>query len=276
MDQPSRERPLHDMGGSIGPAETAGSRDEQGAEGPERRPSPIGKGDTPNVAGSAEQQPEIAEGPVPGVQPGEDQARGSSRPPAGIDPPTGTALPRDAAGPAGTGAGEPLEQQSEPEPGSHDPGASPEDEGIPDLQDGSPAQEWSQDPQVQSVPGDAPVAAESFGTTGAEQAQGESLDARLAQEEPEPDPRTVVSGPPEEAAGRLDQTGRSSDLRTSATGDTAGLSAEEESVRIRRDTETDPDPGAAEDAIDGPGVGTPADDGAPGGPEDAEGDVPPR
>ncbi|WP_406864754.1 hypothetical protein ABZO31_31635 [Streptomyces sp. HUAS MG47] len=37
----------------------------------ERKPSPIGKGGSANVAGSDEQQPEIAEGPVPGVQPEE-------------------------------------------------------------------------------------------------------------------------------------------------------------------------------------------------------------
>ena len=71
--------------------------------------APIGKADTPNVAGSDEQQPEIAEGPVPGgtpsrqgwgsVQPGErtgDPDR--SRPPEEVDPPTGPDIPRDAAG----------------------------------------------------------------------------------------------------------------------------------------------------------------------------------
>ncbi|MGW4890962.1 DUF5709 domain-containing protein [Kitasatospora sp. NPDC004240] len=128
---------------------------------------------------------------------------------------------------------EPLEQQDRPEAGGHDPGAEPEDEGIPDLQDGSPAQQWSNDPERQAVPGDAPAAAESFGTTGAEQAAGESLADRLAQEEPEPDPLKAVSGPPEEAAGRIALTDPHADLHAEAPGDDAGLSAEEEAVRVR-------------------------------------------
>ncbi|MFD0277620.1 hypothetical protein ACFVHB_27435 [Kitasatospora sp. NPDC127111] len=162
--QEPRGRPLHDMGGATGPADTAGhERAERerpdGEPGPEREPSPIGKGGTANVAGSAEQQPEIAEGPAPGVQPGEQYARTGHAPPVDVDAPTGTAVPRDAAGDPDAvrrwqHADEPsplarhiepeaaLEQQPAPEPpGGHDPGAAPEDEGIPDLQDGSPAQD---------------------------------------------------------------------------------------------------------------------------------------
>ncbi|MCD0483654.1 hypothetical protein LO771_14930 [Streptacidiphilus sp. ASG 303] len=67
----------------------------------------------------------------------------------------------------------------------HDPATAPEAEGIPDLQDGTPEQQRAEDPQVMSVPGDAPTAVESFGTTAAEQQEGESLDDRLAQEEPD-------------------------------------------------------------------------------------------
>lgn len=243
----AQERPLHDMGGEIGPADAAGhehpSEDEVW---PERKPSPIGKGGTPNVAGSDEQQPEIAEGPVPGVQPGEPYARPGHRPPIAVDPPTGTAVPRDTAGepaavrhwqhPGGitpTGPEEPLEQDLDAAWPAHDPGVSPESEGIPDLQNGSPAQQWSEDPQRQSVPGDVPVAAESFGTTGAEQAQGESLDYRLAQEEPEEDERTVTAGPPEEAAGQLILTDPHSDLTAEVTQDDTALSAEEEAVHIK-------------------------------------------
>ncbi|MFD0277621.1 hypothetical protein ACFVHB_27440 [Kitasatospora sp. NPDC127111] len=79
------------------------------------------------------------------------------------------------------------------------------------------------------------MAVESFGTTGAEQARGEALDDRLAQEEPEVDEETAVAGPPEEAAGRLVLTDPRSDFRGDAPGDEAGLSAEEEAVRIRHE-----------------------------------------
>ncbi|MGW3071431.1 hypothetical protein [Kitasatospora sp. NPDC001132] len=72
MNGSPNERPLHDMGGAIGPADTAGAETAgetaetaeeaaETAEAPARRPSPIGKGGTPKVAGSDQQQPEIAE-----------------------------------------------------------------------------------------------------------------------------------------------------------------------------------------------------------------------
>jgi hypothetical protein len=67
----------------------------------------------------------------------------------------------------------------------HDPGVSPEDEGIPDLTDGSPEAERAGDPQRMPVPGDEPVAADAYGTTTAEQIEGEPLDRRLAAEEPD-------------------------------------------------------------------------------------------
>ncbi|MFJ6378674.1 hypothetical protein ACIQI7_01515 [Kitasatospora sp. NPDC092039] len=281
MNGERHERPLHDMGGAIGPADTAGTeRDEERTEGPGRRPSPIGKGGTPNVAGSDVQQPEIAEGPVPGVQPDEEYGGPQRSPTGSAEPPDGPAQSTAAAGaPESTEAVEPLEEPEEPERGRHDPGAEPEDEGIPDLQDGSPARTWSQDPQVQPVPGDAPVAAESFGTTGAEQAEGESLDARLAQEEPETDERTAVAGEPEQAAGRLDPPDPHSDLRADATGDTAGLSAEEEAVRIRSDGGAEPGAtgaGPYRRPDEEPGIEAPESVEGVTGDEDAEGDRPPR
>ncbi|UGY94559.1 hypothetical protein [Streptomyces gobiensis] len=67
----------------------------------------------------------------------------------------------------------------------HDPGARPEEEGIPDLQNGSPEAERASDPQRMPVPGDEPVAADKFGTTFSEQVEGAPLDERLAEEEPE-------------------------------------------------------------------------------------------
>lgn len=61
-------------------------------------PSTMGKADSPAVAGSDPQQPEVAEGPVEGLEPGERVERGPHRPPLEVDPPEGDAVPRDAAG----------------------------------------------------------------------------------------------------------------------------------------------------------------------------------
>ncbi|CAM5694257.1 hypothetical protein KAURM247S_08325 [Kitasatospora aureofaciens] len=126
------------------------------------------------------------------------------------------------------------------------------------------------------------MAAESHGTTGAEQAEGESLDARLAQEEPETDERTAVADVPEDAAGRLDLPDRHTDLQGEATGDTAGLSAEEEAVRIRSDGGADePEPadpdtraGRTEDRTGRRGIETPESVEGATGVEDAEGEQP--
>ncbi|MGD9485371.1 hypothetical protein WDH52_19340 [Streptomyces sp. TRM70308] len=73
---------------------------EAAAETPDEgeEPSHIGKADSSAVAGSDIQQPEIAEGPVEGLQPGERVERGPWHPPVEVDPPTGTDVPRDAAG----------------------------------------------------------------------------------------------------------------------------------------------------------------------------------
>jgi hypothetical protein len=37
---------------------------------------------------------------------------------------------------------------------SRDPASPLEDEGIPDLQDGTPQQQWANDPQQHPVPGE--------------------------------------------------------------------------------------------------------------------------
>ena len=67
----------------------------------------------------------------------------------------------------------------------HDPGVSSESEGIPDLGDYTPSLPRGEDPELESVPGDDPSAVEDFGTTSEEIFEGESLDGRLAREEPE-------------------------------------------------------------------------------------------
>lgn len=68
---------------------------------------------------------------------------------------------------------------------THDPGVNPEEEGIPDLQDGSPQAARASDPQQASVPGEKPVASDKHGTTTLEQMTGESLEDKLREEEPD-------------------------------------------------------------------------------------------
>ncbi|MBG0816122.1 hypothetical protein HS045_18390 [Planomonospora sp. ID82291] len=81
----------------------------------------------------------------------------------------------------------------------HDPRSRFEDEGIPDLQDGTPQQQWAVDPQEAPLPGDRPVAVDDFGTTFEEQVRGEPLEGRLAREEPEE--QAAFGADPSEGAG---------------------------------------------------------------------------
>ncbi|MEE1927033.1 hypothetical protein V1J52_02360 [Streptomyces sp. TRM 70351] len=87
-------------------------------------------------------------------------------------------------------------------PESNDPGRNPEEEGIPDLQDGTPEAQQAEDPQQMPVPGERPVAADQFGTTFNEQREGEPLDERLAQEEPDVG-ESGATGPEDPEAGQL-------------------------------------------------------------------------
>ncbi|HLU72143.1 MAG TPA: DUF5709 domain-containing protein [Nonomuraea sp.] len=66
-----------------------------------------------------------------------------------------------------------------------DPRSRFEDEGIPDLQNGTPEQQWAEDPQEAPLPADYPVGVDEYGTTVDEQIQGESLEGRLEREVPE-------------------------------------------------------------------------------------------
>jgi hypothetical protein len=82
----------------------------------------------------------------------------------------------------------------------------PEDDGIPEVsQDDSPTQERAEDPQFAPVPGDRPSAADDFGTTAFEQAEGESLDGRLAREIPDDAPDVRPSEDPQRAHAQLEQ-----------------------------------------------------------------------
>lgn len=67
-----------------------------------------------------------------------------------------------------------------------DPRLPLEDEGIPDLDKGTPQQQWAVDPQLAPVPGDSPVGLDEYGTTASEEAAGESLGRELARERPDP------------------------------------------------------------------------------------------
>ncbi|MGP3945244.1 MULTISPECIES: DUF5709 domain-containing protein [Streptomyces] len=124
----------------------------------------------------------------------------------------------------------------------HDPGADPEDEGIPDLQDGTPEQQRAEDPEQLPVPGDEPTIAAYRDTTSAETHERESLEERLTDEEPE---AGEPVGTEAERAGLLyDEPDpdfpREQDVY-SQEGSTSGLSAEEEAVRIKSDELRDVD-----------------------------------
>jgi len=111
---------------------------------------------------------------------------------------------------------------------------SSEDEGIPEME-GPPdrQRETSDSPAGMVIPRDQPVAVDDHGTTAAEQREGESLEERLAEEEP-----NRVSATHREQAGRLaedDPAGRDSekDLVGDEVDDTEGLTAEEGAMRVQ-------------------------------------------
>lgn len=122
-----------------------------------------------------------------------------------------------------------------------------EDEGIPDLQDGTPQQQWARDPEESPLPGEEPVALDDFGTTAEEQRAGEPLDSRLARERPDrsteneddPDAPWPAWAPPAESPGRLvdpDEGVRSDTEREAIASDVGvdggGYSAEEDAMHI--------------------------------------------
>ncbi|WP_067171576.1 DUF5709 domain-containing protein [Microtetraspora niveoalba] len=86
-----------------------------------------------------------------------------------------------------------MSEHTRPEP---DPRSRAEDEGIPDLREGTPQREWAHDPQEEPIPGETPVGIDEYGTTSEEMAQGESLDMRLSREVPD---KTLLYGSPEDA-----------------------------------------------------------------------------
>jgi hypothetical protein len=77
-----------------------------------------------------------------------------------------------------------------------------EDDGVPDIaNDDNPTSALAEDPEFAPVPGERPNASVDVGTTAAEQAEGESLDGRLAREVPD-----IVEAPDVRAAEDHDRT----------------------------------------------------------------------
>lgn len=121
-----------------------------------------------------------------------------------------------------------------------DPHSRFEDEGIPDLQSGTPGQQWAVDPEEEPLPGDRPIAVDDFGTTAEEQIEGEPLAGRLAREVPE---EQVVFGPDERPIGGIripEEAGDEPDDRRLT--DETGLG-----VGADLDTEYEPGPGVDAD-----------------------------
>jgi Family of unknown function (DUF5709) len=123
---------------------------------------------------------------------------------------------------------------------NRDPRSELEEEGIPDLQDGYPQQQWAEDPQQAPVPGDEPVALEDFGTTAEEEREGESLDGRLSREEPDVGAGGATEIP--RGAGRLVQQDEgvrddteSEEIAEDVGPDSGGFTAEEAAMRVERE-----------------------------------------
>jgi hypothetical protein len=82
----------------------------------------------------------------------------------------------------------------------------PGDEGLPEVaNDDSPTSEMAEDPEFAPLPGEGPGASADFGTTSLEQAEGESLDGRLARELPDDAPDVRPAEDPQRAFAQLEQ-----------------------------------------------------------------------
>lgn len=119
----------------------------------------------------------------------------------------------------------------------------PEDEGIPDIsQDDSPTIARSEDPEFAPVPREDAGASADFGTTAAEQAEGEPLTQRLEREVPDDAPGVRSAEDPNRAGAQLEQdtdttfdtdsgTGKTADdVEATADAPVGGESAEESAV----------------------------------------------
>ena len=92
--------------------------------------------------------------------------------------------------------------------------SDPEAEGLPDTaDDDSTAYDdvetgrWADGPDPAALPSDRAQAVDRFGTTAEEQRAGESLDYRLAQEEPDVQPEDPLDSPGALADEAIDEQG---------------------------------------------------------------------
>jgi hypothetical protein len=107
----------------------------------------------------------------------------------------------------------------------------PADEGLPEVaNDDSPTSELAEDPEFAPLPGERPGASVDFGTTSEEQAEGESLDGRLAREIPDDAPDVRPAEDPPRADAQLEQdldTTPYSDSGTNRTADDIEATADD-------------------------------------------------
>lgn len=108
-----------------------------------------------------------------------------------------------------------------------------DDEGMPDLEGPLPEKAATGDPQEGlAPPGDAPRASVDFGTTAEEQRHGESLDLRIARENPDT-PATEDPEVPLLAGDPVLDDREEQLVDIDLQGDPAlGRSAEEEAVHV--------------------------------------------
>jgi hypothetical protein len=108
----------------------------------------------------------------------------------------------------------------------------PEDDGIPEIADDNPESALAEDPQFAPDMGrETAGASDDFGTTAAEQAEGEPLDGRLAREEPDVDvdPGTRPAADPDRAV-QLDQDDEPGDVSGTDSVRDDVLATDEESI----------------------------------------------
>ena len=121
----------------------------------------------------------------------------------------------------------------------------PEDEGLPEVQqDDSPTMAEAEDPEFAPLPGEQPGASVDVGTTAREQAEGESLDSRLAREVPDDAPGVRPAADHDHTTPQLEQdvdTDLGTDSGTERTADdieatvdepTGGESPEERAMHL--------------------------------------------
>jgi hypothetical protein len=106
----------------------------------------------------------------------------------------------------------------------------PEDEGLPEVaNDDSPTSETAEDPEFAPLPGERPGASADFGTTSLEQAEGESLEGRLAREVPDDASGVRAAEDPQRAFAQLEQdldTTSPTDSGTERTADDSEATAD--------------------------------------------------